>query len=102
MPLDPPARADDLPFIVGLIAEDSRRLHIRFGADPMGEDYRKALAAIDADPSQEMFVVDRDGEPVGCFQLSYIPGLTRRRTCGAARSSWSMSPRVSAASASHP
>ncbi len=44
----------------------------------MHPDYIDALAAIDRDPNQEMFVVDLDGTLVGCFQLSYLPGLMRR------------------------
>ena len=38
----------------------------------------RSLALTSSDPNEEMFVVERDGEPVGCFQLSYIPGLMRR------------------------
>ena len=68
----------DLPFIVGLIVEDSVVATTEAIADAMNAEYRAALAAIDADPNQEMFVVDHDGTPIGCFQLSYIPGLMRR------------------------
>ena len=72
------ATPDDLPFIIGLIVEDSVVATNDDPADAMHADYANALAAIDADPNQEMFVVERDGEPVGCFQLSYLPGLMRR------------------------
>ncbi|MEP7240543.1 MAG: GNAT family N-acetyltransferase [Devosia sp.] len=72
------AKASDLPFIVGLIVEDSVVATNDTVAGALGAEYRAALAAIDADPNEEMFVVERDGEPVGCFQLSYIPGLMRR------------------------
>lgn len=68
----------DLPFIVALIVEDSV---IQTGDDPaeaMHADYVDALAEITADPNQEMIVVEQDGAPVGCFQLSYLPGLMRR------------------------
>ena len=68
----------DLPFIVGLIVEDSVVATTEAIADAMNAEYRAALAAIDADPNQEMFVVDHDGVAVGCFQLSYLPGLMRR------------------------
>ncbi len=72
------ATPGDLPFIVALIVEDNV---IDTGDDPadaLHADYRDALAAIDADPNQEMLIVELDGEPVGCFQLSYLPGLMRR------------------------
>jgi GNAT superfamily N-acetyltransferase len=68
----------DLPFIVGLIVEDSVVATADAVADAMNAQYHAALAAIDADPNQEMFVVNQDGVPVGCFQLSYLPGLMRR------------------------
>ncbi len=73
-----PATEADLPFIVGLIFEDAVVVTNDAVADALGADYRKALAAIAADPNQEMFVVDENGVPVGCFQLTYIPGLMRR------------------------
>ena len=68
----------DLPFIIALIVEDSV---IQTGDDPadaMHPDYVDALAEITADPNEEMIIVDEDGVPVGCFQLSYLPGLMRR------------------------
>jgi GNAT superfamily N-acetyltransferase len=67
----------DLPMIVGLIIEDSV---VPTGDDPTAGDpgYAAALAAIDADPNHEMLVAECAGEPVGCFQLSFIPGLMRR------------------------
>lgn len=68
----------DLPFIIGLIVEDSV---VETGDDPadaMHADYVDALAEITADPNAEMIIVDEDGVPVGCFQLSYLPGLMRR------------------------
>lgn len=67
----------DLPFIIGLVVEDSVVPTNDSVADAMHPDYVAALAEITADPHQEMIVVERDGEPVGCFQLSYIPGLMR-------------------------
>ena len=68
----------DLPFIIGLVVEDSVVPTNDNAADAMHADYLDALAAIDRDPNQEMLVVELDGRPVGCFQLSYIPGLMRR------------------------
>jgi GNAT superfamily N-acetyltransferase len=68
----------DLPFIIALIVEDSV---ISTGDDPADAahpDYVNALAEITDDPNQEMIVVEEDGAPVGCFQLSYLPGLMRR------------------------
>jgi GNAT superfamily N-acetyltransferase len=72
------ARPADLPFIIGLIVEDSVIDTGDAVADAAGSDYTNALAAIDRDPSQEMIVVEDGGTPVGCFQLTYLPGLMRR------------------------
>ena len=68
----------DLPFIIALIVEDSV---ISTGDDPADAahpDYVDALAEITNDRNQEMIIVEEDGLPVGCFQLSYLPGLMRR------------------------
>jgi GNAT superfamily N-acetyltransferase len=72
------ANPADLPFIVGLIVEDSVVVTNDDADDAMHADYTAALAAIDADPNEEMIVVEDAGVPVGCFQLSYLPGLMRR------------------------
>jgi len=72
------ATPEDLPFIVGLIVEDAVVATNDSVADANHADYAAALAAIDADPNQEMFVVEDAGKPIGCFQLSYLPGLMRR------------------------
>jgi GNAT superfamily N-acetyltransferase len=70
------ARLADLPFIVGLIVEDGV---VPTGDDPSATDprYAAALAAIDADANQEMLIAEFEREPIGCFQLSYLPGLMR-------------------------
>ncbi|WP_342236030.1 GNAT family N-acetyltransferase [Inquilinus sp. OTU3971] len=69
------AEAADLPAILRLLADD-----------PLGKTRETAVeapcqaafAAIAADPNQEMVVAELDGRVVGCFQLSFIPGLSRR------------------------
>ena len=68
----------DLPFIVRLVVDGIIVPTEDDPADAMNADYVNALAAIDRDPNQEMFVVAFEGRPIGCFQLSYIPGLMRR------------------------
>jgi GNAT superfamily N-acetyltransferase len=69
------ATAADLPAILRLLADD-----------PLGKNretaveapYRAAFDAIAADPNHEMIVAEADGIVVGCFQLSFLPGLSRR------------------------
>jgi GNAT superfamily N-acetyltransferase len=72
------AMPGDLPFLIGMIVEDSVVSSGDDPADALHDDYIKALATIAADPNQEMIVVELEGEAVGCFQLTYIPGLMRR------------------------
>ncbi|MGY6552155.1 MAG: N-acetyltransferase family protein [Erythrobacter sp.] len=65
----------DLAFITGLIADDA----IAAARDmPTGEEasyQREAFAAIAADPCHRLLVAELAGEPVGSFQLSFIPGV---------------------------
>ncbi|WP_344376374.1 GNAT family N-acetyltransferase [Agromyces tropicus] len=72
------ARAEDVDALVALIAADSLRA-AEFGsteADLAG--YRRAFAAIDADPAQLLVAADDDtGRLVGTMQLTFIPGLSR-------------------------
>jgi len=72
------AASDDLPAIVGMLADDpigSGRESVGTLLDP---SYAEAFSAIDRDPNQLLAVVDRDGRVIGVLQLSFIPGLTRR------------------------
>ena len=73
------ATESDLPFMVALIAEDDvSDVPVDNGADAMAPAYRDALAAIDADPYQELYVVELNGERIGTFQLTFLPGIMRR------------------------
>ncbi|QIQ85643.1 GNAT family N-acetyltransferase [Erythrobacter sp.] len=69
------ARADDLPFVTGLIADDA----VAATRDrPTGNEaayQREAFEAIAADPNHRLLVAELDGERVGSFQLSFIPGV---------------------------
>jgi len=69
------ATAADLPAIVALLADDI------LGAsreDPGDPAYAAAFAAIAADPNQLLAVAEDAGHVVGCLQLSFIPGLSRK------------------------
>ena len=72
------ATAADLPFLVHLMAIDDVSDTSTDWDEADAHIYRDALAAIDADPNQELFVVELDGAPVGTFQLTRIPGIMRR------------------------
>lgn len=69
----------DLPAVVALLSDDD--LGRTREAEAL-EPYAAAFAEIEADPSHDVLVVDRDGAIVACLQLTLLPCLThggRRR-----------------------
>ncbi|MCA4134888.1 GNAT family N-acetyltransferase [Arthrobacter sp. M4] len=70
------ARRDDLPAILRMLADDQLGAVRESTADL--EPYERAFEAINADPSQLLVVGELDGDPVATFQLTFIPGLSRR------------------------
>jgi ribosomal protein S18 acetylase RimI-like enzyme len=75
-----PATEDDLPAIVALMADDGIGKSREDLSIPLNPAYRTAFAAVTADPNQLIAVLvdDANGEPIGCLQLTFIPGLSRR------------------------
>lgn len=69
------ATAADLDDIVALLADDMLGSTRESPGDPC---YAEAFAAIERDPNQFLAVAEEDGAIVGCLQLSFIPGLSRR------------------------
>ncbi|KOT32604.1 GNAT family acetyltransferase [Streptomyces caelestis] len=75
------AVADDVPAIVGMLADDPLGA-LRESPDDLGP-YLTALERLSADPNQHLVVAVREGRVVGTLQLTVVPGLSRR---GATRS----------------
>jgi ribosomal protein S18 acetylase RimI-like enzyme len=74
-----PARADDLPALVHLLADDPLGARRESDVSPLPESYRAAFDAIDADPNNELVVIETPGMPVaGMLQLTFTPYLTYR------------------------
>ncbi|WP_433785286.1 N-acetyltransferase family protein [Actinomycetospora sp. CA-101289] len=74
------ARAEDLPALVALIAEDPVSAGRGDGLDDLAP-YAAAFAEIDADPAHLLVCLDEaDGTTVGTLQLSVLPNLGRRGT----------------------
>jgi len=72
------ARETDLAAIISMLADDELGQNREVLSDPVDERYRTAFAAIVADPNQILAVtVDDRDHPVGCLQLTFIPGLSR-------------------------
>lgn len=73
------ASSADLPEIIALLADDplGAAREVAFGA--VDQSYREAFAAIEADRNQLLVVaVDDEEKVIGCLQLSFIPGLSRK------------------------
>ncbi|MFM9843931.1 MAG: N-acetyltransferase family protein [Dongiaceae bacterium] len=71
-------RAADPPGIVALLADDAIGRSRESAALPLDGGYAAAFEAIESDVNQLLAVAERDGRVVGCLQLSFIPGLSRR------------------------
>ncbi|MEV7071724.1 GNAT family N-acetyltransferase [Streptomyces sp. NPDC091972] len=76
-----PATADDVPAIVGMLADDPLGAQ-RESPDDLGP-YLTALERLSSDPNQHLVVAVREERVVGTLQLTVVPGLSRR---GATRS----------------
>lgn len=66
----------DVPFIVQMLANDKLGKLREDYREPLPEKYYTAFENIDADPNQELIVVEKAGEVIGTLQLSFIQYLT--------------------------
>lgn len=72
-----PATSDDLPEIVAMLADDGLGRGREDASQPLRREYADAFAAVSADNNNLLVVAQRDGELVGCMQLTFIPGVSR-------------------------
>ncbi|MBB4639572.1 GNAT family N-acetyltransferase [Longimicrobium terrae] len=72
------ATAADLPAIITMLADDALGRKREDPTIPLDARYTDAFHAIDSDPNQLLAVVERAGEVVGTFQLTFLPGLSHR------------------------
>lgn len=72
------ASAADLTTIVTLLADDVLGAAREAVRPEDAAQYREAFSEIEADPNQFLCVVEDGSEIVGTFQLTIIPGLSRR------------------------
>ena len=70
------ARRDDVPGLIGLLADDplGRARETPDDQTP----YYAAFDEIDADPKQYLAAVELDGDLVGTFQITVIPNFGRK------------------------
>lgn len=73
------ATADDTDAVIALLSDDP--ISAARGDVASADDrpaYARALVEILADPSNDLLVVELDGEVVGTLQLTSIPGMARQ------------------------
>ena len=72
-----PARRAEVPAIVRLLADDPLGARREQPGEPLAQAYWAAFDAMVAQGGNELIVAVRDGEVLGCVQLTIIPGLSR-------------------------
>ncbi len=72
------ATRSDLDAIVLLLSDDMLGKSREDATMPAAEVYRSAFEEIDEDKNQFLAVADADCVVVGCLQLTFIPGLSRK------------------------
>jgi GNAT superfamily N-acetyltransferase len=71
------ATADDLPYILNLLADDSIGAGREIRAESVASEYVQAFEAVSQDGNQLLAVAEEEGRVIGTLQLSFIPGLSR-------------------------
>jgi GNAT superfamily N-acetyltransferase len=79
-PVIRPARREDVPAIVALLADDPLGAGRETIADPLPDAYGRAWEAIAANPSARLVVADAGGAIAGTLQLDLLDSLTRGGT----------------------
>jgi len=76
------AAKDDLHAIVAMLSDDelAENREKAIGGDGVAEEYAKAFAAMEAERNNHMLLAESEGRIVGCLQLVFIPGLSRKGT----------------------
>lgn len=72
------ATRDDLPAMIALIADDQLGAAREDASLPLDRRYLDAFSAIERDPNQRLVAIEQDGAVIGCLQITFIPGISRR------------------------
>ena len=68
----------DLPRILQLLSDDEIGQSREMLQKTTHDDYLRAFTAINADLNQYLAVFERNDNIIGCLQIAFIPGLSRR------------------------
>ena len=76
------ATKDDLHTIVAMLSDDELAENREKPVDGAGvaEEYAKAFAAMESEQYNHMLLAESEGRIVGCLQLVFVPGLSRKGT----------------------
>ena len=74
------ATRSDLHAIVAMLSDDelAENREKPDDGEGVGEEYAKAFAAMEGERYNHMLLAESDGKIVGCLQLVFVPGLSRR------------------------
>ena len=71
-----PARRDDVPAIIAMLADDHLGRARERLEDPLPSLYHDAFVRVSGDPNIRLVVAEEGGRVVGCLQLCILPGLS--------------------------
>jgi len=76
------ATRDDLRTIVAMLSDDELAENREKPIDGAGvaEEYARAFAAMESERYNRMLLAESEGRVVGCLQLVFVPGLSRKGT----------------------
>ena len=72
------ATLNDLSHIINMLADDTLGVKREKSETPISDSYIKAFEIITADPKQELTIVEKNGEIVGTFQLTFIQNISHQ------------------------
>lgn len=71
-----PARREDLPDIVRMLADDELGSQRERCEDPLPESYHTAFEQINSDPNHQLIVAEFDGKVIGTLHLMFLPSIS--------------------------
>src|SRR6202012_3644442 len=76
------ATKDDLHAVVAMLSDDelAENRETPISGAGVSEEYTKAFAAMEAEHYNHMLLAESGGKVVGCLQLVFLPGLSRKGT----------------------
>ncbi len=71
-----PARRDDVPIMIAMLADDHLGRARERLEDPLPAVYYEAFERVQRDPNLTLVVAESEGRVVGCLQLAILPGIS--------------------------